>query len=210
MAFLQSFSAGLALISLASLLTQGLGRARSGLHVFTYDSSLLNPALRDIPHLERLLAMSGPTSPSCKPSAQAELRWFSLLRSIGSFTFNSMYVMWSGIDHSSSGWHVINLRKKKKYGKGQKAWGGGGEKKAEERDCFPRTQKQTGVGRAGKAGSYGSLGQSVQLFILEMSFCLLQAMVGRPQSERKTKWEGCGKSREGVRVPLTNSRSHVQ
>lgn len=31
-----------------------------------------------------------------------------------------------------------------------------------------------------------------------MSFCLLQAMVGRPQSERKIKWEGCGE-REKVR-----------
>lgn len=50
----------------------------------------------------------------------------------------------------------------------------------------------------GKAGPYGSLGQYVQLFILEMSFCLLQAMVGRPQSERKIKWEGCGE-REKVR-----------
>lgn len=62
--------------------------------------------------------------------------------------FNSMYVMWSGIDHSNSGWHVINLRKKKKCeGLGDLGWGEGGhEKKAEERGCFPRTQKQTGLG----------------------------------------------------------------
>lgn len=52
--------------------------------------------------------------------------------------------MWTGIDHSSSGWHIINLRKKKKKCKGPGGWGG--EKKAEERDCFPRAQKQTGMG----------------------------------------------------------------
>lgn len=98
--------------------------------------------------------------------------------------------MWTGIDHSSSGWHVINLRKKKNA-KGQEA--GGVKKKQKKEAVFPEPKSRQGWG-AGKAGSYGSLGQSVQLFILEMSFCLLQAMVGRPQSERKTKWEGCGKS----------------
>lgn len=63
-----------------------------------------------------------------------------------------MYVMWSGIDHSSSDWHVINFRKKKKMQRARRLWRGGGgngvgmKKKAEERDCFPRTQKQTGMG----------------------------------------------------------------
>lgn len=67
------------------------------------------------------------------------------------------------------------------------------KKKQKKEAVFPEPKSRQGW-EAGKAGSYGSLGQSVQLFILEMSFCLLQAMVGRPQSERKTKWEGCGKS----------------
>lgn len=83
-------------------------------------------------------------------------------------------------------------------------------KKNRRNNSFPRARSSAGWG-AGEAGSCGSPGQCVQLFILEMSFCLLQAMVGRPQSERKTKWEGCGERQgKGGRVPLTNSRSHVQ
>lgn len=42
-------------------------------------------------------------------------------------------------------WLARYKSQKKKNAKGQEA-GGGCEKKAEERGCFPRTQKQTGVG----------------------------------------------------------------
>lgn len=41
-------------------------------------------------------------------------------------------------------WLARYKSQEKKNAKGQEA--GGVKKKAEERDCFPRTQKQTGVG----------------------------------------------------------------
>lgn len=58
-----------------------------------------------------------------------------------------MYVTWSGRDHSSSGWHVINLSEKKM----QRARRVGGEKKQKEETVFPEPK----AGRGGERERQG-------------------------------------------------------
>lgn len=50
---------------------------------------------------------------------------------------------WSGIDHYSSGWHIINLSVKKKC----KGPGGWGVKKSRRKRRFSQSPKQAGVGK---------------------------------------------------------------